>query len=176
MAHDALIDELLPDALVIVARDADAVPRAFLHFVPVFGAATVSLGFMRRDRDTPNGVTEFLVVEAARQLGERGIDEFSLNFAAFGRWMREPASLVERALGGGVRALDRFFQLERLLRFNAKFEPRWQPRYLVFERATLFPRVGIAALVAEGWVPKPSHVLAGARGARRPVSERPAES
>ena len=77
--------------------------RGFLHFVPVFGRRAVSLGFMRRDRDTPNGLTDFLVVEAARLLGERGIEEFSLNFAAFGRWLREPANALERLLARGLR-------------------------------------------------------------------------
>ena len=74
MAHDDLVDELLPDALVVLARDADGASRGFLHFVPVFGRPAVSLGFMRRDRDTPNGLTDFLVVHAARLLAERGID------------------------------------------------------------------------------------------------------
>ena len=42
----------------------------------------MSLSFMRRDRETPNGLTEFLVVSAIQLLGERGIEELSLNFAA----------------------------------------------------------------------------------------------
>jgi lysyl-tRNA synthetase, class II len=156
MAHDRLVDELLPDALVVVARDADGKPRAFLHFVPVYGRPVVSLGFMRRDRDTPNGLTDFLVVEAARLLGERGIHEFSLNFAAYGRWLRAPANGLERLLAHILRVADRWFQIESLLRFNAKFRPRWQPRYLLFERRRSLPRIAWAALRAEGHVTLPA--------------------
>ena len=47
------------------------------------------------------------------------------------------------------------FQIERLYRFNAKFFPRWEPRYVVYERRLGFPRVGLAALWAEGQLPKP---------------------
>ena len=129
--------------------------RAFLHFVPVFGRRAVSLAFMRRDRDTPNGLMEFIVVEAARLLGERGIDELSLNFAAFGRWLREPANALERVIARVLRIADRWFQVERLLRFNAKFEPRWRPRYLLFDRPTQLPRVALAALWAEEHPPAP---------------------
>jgi lysyl-tRNA synthetase class 2 len=50
---------------------------------------------------------------------------------------------------------DAFFQLERLHRFNAKFFPRWEPRYLMYERALCLPRVGLAALWAEGQLPEP---------------------
>lgn len=53
MTHDRIDDELLPDALVIVARDESGRVRGFLHFVPVFGRPVVSLAFMRRERDTP---------------------------------------------------------------------------------------------------------------------------
>jgi lysyl-tRNA synthetase, class II len=156
MAHHTLVDELLPDALVLIARDDGGTVRGFLHFVPVCGARQVSLGFMRRERDTPNGLTEFMVVAAARLLGERGIEEFSLNFNAGGRWLREPANIVERAAAGTLRIADRWLQIERLLRFNQKFEPRWQPRYLVFERVTDVPRVALGAMVAEGQVPTPA--------------------
>ena len=60
----------------------------------------MSLSFMRRDRDTPNGLTEFLVVRAIELLRERGIEELSLNFAAFARLIRAqgqsaPAPLVD---------------------------------------------------------------------------------
>jgi lysyl-tRNA synthetase class 2 len=155
MAHDTLSDDLLRDASVVLARDADGSVRAFLHFVPVFGRRAVSLAFMRRDRDTPNGVTDFLVVEAARLLGERGIEELSLNFAAFGRWLREPANAFERAAATFVHVGDRWFQIERLLRFNAKFHPRWQPRYLLFAGPAQLPRVVLGALWAEGHLPAP---------------------
>jgi lysyl-tRNA synthetase class 2 len=168
MAHDTLVDDLLRDASVVIARDAEGRARAFLHFVPVYGRSAVSLAFMRRDRDTPNGVSDFLVVEAARLLGERGVEELSLNFAAFGRWLREPAGALERASARLLRVGDRWFQLERLMRFNAKFHPRWQPRYLLFARPTQLPRVVLGALWAEGHLPRPHLPRLRSRSRREP--------
>ena len=43
-----------------------------------------------------------------------------------------------------------YFQIESLYRFNAKFSPRWEPRYLAYERLLGLPKVGLAAMVAEG--------------------------
>ena len=40
---------------------------------------------MRRDRDTPNGLTEFMVVRGSSCSRARGVDEVSLNFAVFAR-------------------------------------------------------------------------------------------
>src|SRR5437764_12074451 len=85
----------------------------------------------------------------------RSSDLFSLNFAAHGRWLRAPENLLERVLASILRVADRWFQVERLLRFNEKFEPRWQPRYLLFEHATHLPRVALGAMVAEGQLPTP---------------------
>jgi lysyl-tRNA synthetase class 2 len=110
---------------------------------------------MRRDLDTPNGLTEFMVVRAVELLRAAGIEEVSLNFSAFARLIHGPRSRGERLLGKGLLLADRFFQIERLYRFNAKFFPRWEPRYLVYERPLGLPRAGLAAMWAEGQLPKP---------------------
>jgi lysyl-tRNA synthetase class 2 len=116
----------------------------------------VSLSFMRRDPDTPNGLTEFMVACATELLRERGVGELSLNFATFARWMHSPARWPERALGRLVALANPFFQIESLYRFNAKFFPRWEPRYMVYEGALGLPRASLAVMWAERQLPKPS--------------------
>jgi lysyl-tRNA synthetase, class II len=155
MAMDSLQGEHDAETLVVLARDEAGVIRGVLHFVPCYGRAAVSLSFMRRDPATPNGLTEFLVVQAIELLRERGIDELSLNFAAFAKWMHSPEKLLERWLGKLIALGNPFFQIESLYRFNAKFFPRWEPRFLVYEGTFGLPRAGIAALWAEGQLPKP---------------------
>ena len=116
----------------------------------------MSLSLMRRGHDTPNGLTEFLVVQAIALLKERGSEEISLNVVAFARWLHSsPHGLVERALGRVVTAFDRWFQIESRYRFNATFCPRWEPRYFLYEGALGLPRAGLAALRVEGQLPKP---------------------
>ena len=152
MAMDALAAEQGHDSVVVVARDGEGIVRGFLHFVPSYGRSAMSLSFMRRDRHTPNGLTEFLVVRAIELLRERGIDELSLNFSAFGRLLERPGGRFERALSRLVVLGSRYFQMESLYRFNAKFAPRWEPRYLVFEGILGFPRAGLAAMSLEGLI------------------------
>lgn len=156
MAMDSLQGQHNDDTLVVIARDAGDAIRGVLHFVPCYGRPAVSLSFMRRDPTTPNGLTEFLVVQAIELLRERGLEELSLNFAAFAKWMHSPEKRLERVLGKLIALGNPFFQIESLYRFNAKFFPRWEPRYLVYQGALGLPRAGIAALWAEGQLPKPS--------------------
>jgi lysyl-tRNA synthetase class 2 len=156
MSLDALRRDDHGDSLVVLGRDSEGRIRGFLHFAPSYGRAAVSLSLMRRDPETPNGLTEFLVARGLEELRERGIDEASLNFSAFARFIHQPRRRAERLLGRGLLAADAFFQIERLHRFNSKFFPRWEPRYLLYERRLGLPRVALAALWTEGQLPKPS--------------------
>ncbi len=156
MAMDSLRNPANEETLVVYALDERGRVAGFLHFVPVYGRPAVSLSFMRRRPESPNGLTEFLIVRAIEALRGRGIREVSLNFAAFARLLREPRGLLERVAARLLSLGDTWFQIERLYRFNAKFFPRWEPRYFMYERRFGLPRAGIAALWVEGQLPKPS--------------------
>src|SRR5205823_8489663 len=109
MAMDSLQGQHDHETLVVIARDGEGEIRGVLHFVPVYGRPTVSLSFMRRDPSTPNGLIEFLVVQAIALLRDRGLSEMSLNFAAFARWMHSPEKRSERLLGKLVALGNPFF-------------------------------------------------------------------
>jgi lysyl-tRNA synthetase class 2 len=156
MAMDSLRTEREAGGIVLLARDPDRRIRGFVHLVPSYGRPAMSLSSMRRDRDTPNGLMEFLVVRAIEALRERGTEEISLNFAAFARVMHSPRGPFERLAGRFVALGNPFFQIESLYRFNAKFFPRWEPRYLLYEGALGLPRAALAVMWAEGQLPKPT--------------------
>jgi lysyl-tRNA synthetase class 2 len=163
MASMTLLDEHTADSFLLVARDEAGAPAGLLHFVRCYGRPAVSLGLMRRDRQSTNGLTEFMVISAIEALRARGIEEVSLNFAPFARLIHSPVRAHERLLGRLAVVADRFFQVERLYRFNAKFHPRWEPRYLLYEGLLGLPSAGLAVMWAERQLPKPR--LAG-RSAR----------
>ncbi|MUM35581.1 DUF2156 domain-containing protein, partial [Mycobacterium sp. CBMA361] len=51
--------------------------------------------------------------------------------------------------------LSRWWQLEALYRSNMKYLPEWVPRYACYEDARLMPRVGVASVIAEGYLVLP---------------------
>ncbi len=155
------------DTLFVLARDGEDAVRGVLHFVPCYGRPAMSLSIMRRDPSTPNGLMEFLVVAAIEGMRERGIEELSLNFAALTKCIREPQTVFERLLGRAASALDRYLQVESLYRFNIKFSPRWEPRYLVYEGRLGLVRAAVGAMWAEGQMPKPRVPLLPPRSSRR---------
>jgi lysyl-tRNA synthetase class 2 len=156
MALGRLFDPRDSGALVVVARNAAGRTLGFLHLVP-WGLDGASLDVMRRDRGSPAYLNDFLVVEAARCLPDLGVRRLSLNFSflrallAAGAEPRVPPGL--RAARWLLRRLSGPFQIETLYRFNKKFAPAWQPRYLAVETPEELPRVAIAVLRAEGLLP-----------------------
>ena len=76
-----------PDFLLAVAFEGpEQQPVGFLRLVPCYGEDPgYSLDLMQRDPDSANGLTEYLIANAALALGERGFSRLSLNFAAWGR-------------------------------------------------------------------------------------------
>jgi lysyl-tRNA synthetase class 2 len=65
--------------------------------------------------------------------------------------------------------LSRWFQIESLYKFNAKFSPVWQPRFFVFTHTKDAPRVALAALEAEAFLVWPKVELSrmGRQAARK---------
>ncbi|MFH9477701.1 phosphatidylglycerol lysyltransferase domain-containing protein [Streptomyces anulatus] len=129
--------------------------KAVLHFVP-WGRDGMSLELMRRDRSADPGMNELLIVASLQAAERLGVARVSLNFAMFrsalARGERLGAGPVLRCWRGLLIFLSRWFQIESLYKFNAKFKPRWEPRFVVFRTSRDLPRIGIAAMRAEGFV------------------------
>lgn len=131
---------------------------ALLHFVP-WGEDGLSLDLMRRDRDTTNGVSESLIVAALQAAPTLGVRRLSLNFAVFRSALaggeRLGAGPVTRAWRTVLLAASRFWQIDSLYRFNAKFQPQWEPRFLCYPSPADLPRVTLAAMLAEAFLTVP---------------------
>ncbi|MFF5392027.1 phosphatidylglycerol lysyltransferase domain-containing protein [Streptomyces sp. NPDC013012] len=129
--------------------------KAIIHFVP-WGRDGMSLELMRRDRSADPGMNELLIVAALQASPALGIARVSLNFAMFraalARGEKIGAGPVLRLWRGLLVFLSRWFQIESLYKFNAKFRPRWEPRFVVYRTSRDLPRIGFAAMQAEGFV------------------------
>jgi lysyl-tRNA synthetase, class II len=149
------IGDARDEGCVLVTARQDGRLRAFLHFVP-WGEDGMSLDLMRRDRSADPGVNELLIVAALQAAPALGVRRVSLNFAAFRaaleRGERLGAGPVSRAWRGLLLFASRWFQIESLYRFNAKFSPQWEPRFLVYPAPATLPRIGLAALEAEAFI------------------------
>ncbi|MEU9276901.1 phosphatidylglycerol lysyltransferase domain-containing protein [Streptomyces sp. NPDC048342] len=141
--------------VMLECADGEGELRGLLSFVP-WGPGGLSLDLMRRDRDSDNGLMEFMVIELLRRAGEIGVTQVSLNFAmfrsVFERGARLGAGPVLRLWRSLLSFFSRWWQIESLYRANAKYRPIWEPRFLLFEKSADLPRIGLASARAEGFL------------------------
>ncbi len=153
MALDALFAH--EDAVFVIGRAPDGRPAGFLHFAVSRPGSALSLSSMPRLRTTPNGFNEWLVCETIAWARQHRFERVSLNFAPFAALLAPEVELsrLQQFERQALLALKGQFQLDNLLLFNRKFFPGWERRFVVYERRRDLPRVGIAALAAEAYLP-----------------------
>ncbi len=146
-----------PRSLVVVCRDRDSRPIGFQRYVPCRQERVLSLDMMQRLPGSPNGVNERMIADALDWARRHGVVEVSLNFAAFRGLLDEAARPRgwQAVQAFCVRRIEGRFgvQIDTLRRFNAKFQPRWIPRYLAYRSRADLPAIGVAAFSAEGFLP-----------------------
>lgn len=147
-----------PDSIVVRALR-DGRVEGLLKFVP-WGSDGMSLDLMRRNPKADPGINELLIVDALTLAKQHGIHRVSLNFAmfrsAFERGERLGAGPVLRMWRRFLIIGNKWFQLESLYKFNAKFQPQWLPRYVIYPRVADIARVGIAMGRAEAFIVFPN--------------------
>lgn len=161
MALSRIADPTDPDA-VLVTADRDGEPCGLLQLVP-WGPDGLSLDLMVRAADADNGVNELLIAELMAAAPGLGVRRVSLNFAVFRsaleRGERIGAGPVARSWARLLRIASRWWQIDSLYRFNAKFRPEWWPRYVMFPAVRDLPRILFVVLEAEGFGGRPSALL-----------------
>jgi lysylphosphatidylglycerol synthetase-like protein (DUF2156 family) len=120
--------------------------------VPSPAIGGYSLDLMRRDPgDHPNGLLDFALCSTISHLRDLGMRGLSLNFAAMRSILEGDSGdgVTQRVERWAIRRLSGVLQIETLWRFNAKYEPKWLPRYIVFDSAEQFVPVGVQIMRAE---------------------------
>lgn len=131
---------------------------AFVTWVPVWARRGWALDLMRRKRDAPAGVMEFLVAKSVETAKQRGDALLSLSLSALAKVEGSERKAgadgalekaPERARAFLMQHLARFYEFEGLFRWKEKFNPAFEDRYLVYPDPMALPRVALALVRAQ---------------------------
>lgn len=142
-----------PDFRLCIALDENDTPGGFLRIVPIYGDRKgFTLDLMRRDPDTPNGMTEFLLTRTIMAMDAAGYERLSMNFAAWGRFFESDIdyTFLQRVAKIILNILSPFYQIRSLKEFNQRFYPQWVPRCIAYEGFRTLPRVALLYSSVEG--------------------------
>ena len=138
--------------LLTVVYGPDGRPAAMCQFVPSQAIDGFSLDLMRRDpAEHPNGLLDFALCSTIQHLKELGQKGLSLNFAALRSTLDGETGdgIAQRVERWALRRMSGVLQIETLWKFNAKYDPDWLPRYIVYDSPEQFAPATVAILRAE---------------------------
>ncbi len=146
------------ECVLVECRDPNDRTCALLSLVPWDGTG-LSLDLMRRDRESPDSLfaymlSELLLRSRADADPVAGVERVALNFtvlhAATAHGDGPGTGKVFRLYRVIVRVLARRRRLEVAHRVTSVVRPGWQPRFMLYERATELPRIALANAGADG--------------------------
>ncbi len=147
------LDELNdPDVRILLALDAENTVHAVASWLPVYANGTIegwTLDFMRRRSTGFRAGIEFLIASAALSLKDEGCTFISLSGAPLARTADAqpgpyPAGGLDRLLDWLGATLEPVYGFRSLLAFKAKFQPRYEPLYMLYPDAAALPAIGNA--------------------------------
>lgn len=123
---------------------------AFANIIPEYQLNEITIDLMRKLEDTEHGVMEYLFVSLFQHYKELNYDGFNLGLSALAGLKQErQAPRLEAGLDYLYEHLNRFYNFQGLHGFKNKFNPRWEPRYLIYPSLAALPDVVVALVRAD---------------------------
>jgi phosphatidylglycerol lysyltransferase len=132
---------------------AGGAPVAFANLWTTDTRAELSVDLMRFAAQAPRSAMDYLFIELMLWGQREGYRWFNLGMAPLSGLERHPLAPAWHRVGNFVfRHGEHFYNFEGLRRYKAKFDPVWEPRYLVARGGIALPRVlvDISVLIAGG--------------------------
>jgi len=113
----------------------------------------LSIDLIRFVDEAPGGTMDYLFAQLMLRGHAEGYRWFNLGMAPLAGLEAHPLAPAWHRVGNFIfRHGEHFYNFEGLRRYKAKFEPVWEPRYLVARGGIALPRVlvDISVLIAGG--------------------------
>jgi phosphatidylglycerol lysyltransferase len=127
-----------------------------LAFTNIFLGADkkeMSVDLMRHQPDAPNGIMDYLFTRLMLWGKEQGYEYFNLGMAPLsGFYSHEFAPLWNKIGALIFRHGEHFYNLQGLRQYKEKFNPVWEPKYMVSPGGLFIPRIlaNVASLISGG--------------------------
>jgi len=132
---------------------AGGAPVAFANLWTTGTRVELSVDLMRFDPQAPRSAMDYLFIELMLWGQREGYSWFNLGMAPLSGLESHPLAPAWHRVGNFVfRHGEHFYNFDGLRRYKAKFDPVWEPRYLVARGGIALPRVlvDISVLIAGG--------------------------
>jgi phosphatidylglycerol lysyltransferase len=136
--------------IAVARRDGQIV--AFANLMSTANGREMAIDLMRYGHDAPKGVMDFLFIELMLWGKEQGVQTFDLGMAPLSGLEGHRLATLTSKLGAFVyEHANRIYGFEGLRNYKKKFDPDWEPLYLVAPAGLSLPMaLGDVAILTSG--------------------------
>lgn len=145
-------EEYLRRGEIALVESSEGEITAFTNIVPEYQLNEVTNDLMRHRKSIENGTMDFLFISMFQHYKERGYDSFNIGLIALagvGESLQGKTGRRDKVFKYLYDHLQRFYNFQGLRAYKDKFQPRWEPRYLVYPSVTALPDVVVALVRAD---------------------------
>jgi phosphatidylglycerol lysyltransferase len=105
---------------------------AFLNIIPDFAPYEATYDLIRKTKDAPNGVMDFILIELFNYLKSKNIYHVNLGFAPMSG-LDDPHTFPEKSMKFAYEKIRSFAHYKGLREYKQKFDPVWYNKYLIYQ-------------------------------------------
>jgi phosphatidylglycerol lysyltransferase len=124
-------DELKQQTIITVENSEERI-IAFLNIIPDFTKDEATYDLLRKAKDAPNGVMDFILIELFNYLKSQNLTYVNLGFAPMSG-IDDPHTFPERSMKFAYEKIRSFSHYKGLREYKDKFDPVWHNKYLVYK-------------------------------------------
>lgn len=116
---------------IIAIENAEEKIVAFLNIIPDFANGEGTYDLIRKTKDAPGGVMDYLLVELFNYLKSQNYSTVNLGLAPMSG-LDEPQNFPEKSMKFAYEKIKSFSHYKGLRDYKEKFSPQWQNEYLIY--------------------------------------------
>jgi phosphatidylglycerol lysyltransferase len=122
----------LKQQTILTVENAEEKIIAFLNIIPDYAKGEATYDLIRKTKDAPNGVLDFILIELFNYLKSQNFSYVNLGFAPISG-LDDPHTFSERSMKFAYEKIKSFSHFKGLREYKEKFEPVWHNKYLVYQ-------------------------------------------
>ncbi|HEX7585569.1 MAG TPA: bifunctional lysylphosphatidylglycerol flippase/synthetase MprF [Prolixibacteraceae bacterium] len=124
-------EELKQQTIITVENEEEKI-IAFLNILPDFAKDEATYDLIRKTKDAPNGVMDFILIELFDYLKSQNITYVNLGFAPMSG-LNDAHTFPEKSMKFAYEKLKSFSNYKGLREYKEKFDPEWHNKYLIYQ-------------------------------------------
>lgn len=124
-------EELKQQTLITVENSEEKVV-AFLNIIPDYAKGESTYDLLRKTKDAPNGVMDYILVEMFGYLRSQGFETVNLGFAPMSG-LKDPTKFSEKSMKFAYEKIRSFAHYKGMREYKEKFATIWYNKYLIYD-------------------------------------------